>query len=476
LDQSADRRKRRAGDGSPAWGEEVVLEVGCGDGAGLGVGCDREAVVGVACGGERALEVIVVGAGVSGCACAAGLASAGLRVTLVNSAMDRVGLPAYGPDVICAQGDWQRAETVLQALPVPLRQVWYGAASTPSRNRRILNVDRRKVSLESKRILERMPGLQFRQGFVTDIRLLRRDAGRRDVTTQGSAIAGNEDGRRVEVETIFGEVFQADAVVIAVGLTLGARSTAGDEHVQGGRYGEPDSEGLRAALENLGAEFRRTTIRVGPRVSAKTARALGWLREGDSDVLAEVDGWDRQSAGGEIDRPGLSEDVLVPLLRQQSDCDWPEGYPPSPHSDASLCVASMVYGLESPALSPDGVATGEVYVGVDGGLEQGMHRVTGNGVPPIASRLPMTVVGMVVKDLGQAGRMLLDGVRAPIWVIGRAAGASDYLDSLSSGLKAASDIAQVVKAEEARSAEIDDACRASGAERAGDLPRLRTSK
>ena len=43
--------------------------------------------------------VIVVGAGVSGTACAAALAGFGTRVIIVNSALDVVGLPAYGPAV-----------------------------------------------------------------------------------------------------------------------------------------------------------------------------------------------------------------------------------------------------------------------------------------------------------------------------------------------------------------------------------------
>ena len=114
--------------------------------------------------------MIVVGAGVSGCACAAALASAGLHVTLMNSAMDSVGLPAYGPDLIGSGEGWGGIEETMAALPLPLRGVWLEAAARPASGEAILNIDRRKVSVETKRALERIPGLEFRQGLVTDAR------------------------------------------------------------------------------------------------------------------------------------------------------------------------------------------------------------------------------------------------------------------------------------------------------------------
>ena len=97
---------------------------------------------------------------------------AGLRITVMNSAMDRVGLPAYGPDLIGQNGGWQQLHETLQGLPAPLRAVWLQAATMPASGEAILNADRRRISIETKRVLEGIPGLQFRQGLVTDLRVL----------------------------------------------------------------------------------------------------------------------------------------------------------------------------------------------------------------------------------------------------------------------------------------------------------------
>ncbi len=201
-------------------------------------------------GGAHSPTVIVVGAGVSGCACAAELASAGLQVTLINSAMDRVGLPAYGPDMI-GEGRGHQAEEALRGLPLSLRSVWLQAAMMPASGEAILNIDRRKISIETKRALEEIPGLGFRQGFVTDLRLV---------------------GRRVEVETIFGEVFEADAVVVAVGLSLGGRIDTGSD----GRAGRPVwGAGLRGAAGRARSDGRG----VPGNVFGSRAASIGAKRE-----------------------------------------------------------------------------------------------------------------------------------------------------------------------------------------------------
>ena len=54
----------------------------------------------------------------------------GLRVTLMNSALDAVGLPGYGPDVAGARG-WAEIEETMAALPAVLRGVWLDAAAVP---------------------------------------------------------------------------------------------------------------------------------------------------------------------------------------------------------------------------------------------------------------------------------------------------------------------------------------------------------
>lgn len=293
-------------------------------------------------------RVVVVGAGVSGCACAATLAAAGFRVTVLNSALDAVGLPAYGPDLVCEEEGLGRVLATLWSLPAPLKEVWLRAAAVgqpraavgqpwlgserdsgrlatgvrerltvsfgdgvcggaelgPEGNRLgpgeevggdlglashahsggrpgltsdggpdrdtcpdlatdlgeglrgvslgglFLNVDRRLVSIETKRLLETMSGLEFRQGLVSNLHVEKREG--RDC---------------VVLETVFGEVLEAEAVVLAVGLSLGGRVQIGEDRLAGGRYGETPSDGLLEALGRYGVEFNAVTVQVGARLS-----------------------------------------------------------------------------------------------------------------------------------------------------------------------------------------------------------------
>ena len=75
----------------------------------------------------------------------------------------------------------------------------------------------------TKRALEWLPGLEFRQGLVNDVRMRAKEHVR-GCGGSGEEEPGGGVGRtRVTVETVFGEMFEADTVVLAVGLGLGGR-------------------------------------------------------------------------------------------------------------------------------------------------------------------------------------------------------------------------------------------------------------
>jgi hypothetical protein len=329
--------------------------------------------------------------------------------------------------------------------------VWLESAAMPAGGAPIVNIDRRKISIETKRMLERMPGLQFRQGFVTDLRL--RDdgvqpSGLGSIGQPGGnasepGMAGRSSLRRVEVETIFGEVFEADAVVVAVGLSLGGSTAVGGDTVHGGRYGEPSSEGLLQALQRLGAELGEAHLEVGGRVSGRHAGERDWL---GGHVGSEG------ASRGQTEAVGPREEVLEPALPDAPTVSWPSGYPPAPHRQTDLTCDRMIvedrladFGGKTsfPVLSPDGGATFEMYVAPDGAFAEKMA-VTGQDAEAIASRMPLTVSGMTVAGLGDAGRMHVHGRPTTGWVVGRAAGAPDYVASLVSGMRAASEIVAVV--------------------------------
>jgi hypothetical protein len=345
----------------------------------------------------------------------------------MNSAMDRVGLPAYGPDLteLVNDGDRQTLDRVVGALPSPLREVWRDALLASTDGAAVLNVDRRRVSVETKRLLERIPGLQFRQGFVVDLRVVETETG----------------NRGAQVETVFGETFQADAVVVAVGLSLGAQTLAGTGATPGGRYGEPSSEGLEAALESLGATFEETLLEIGPRVAtgsvprgAHAAGALGQFRSPAGD---------------------LREERLEPLAAQAFGEPWPEDYPPAPHRDRSLRETWIlmdtgqgedgVPGPRTPVISPDGATTGELYIAPCTPATTAIQADSEEATGLMATRLDATVRALRVLDLTEDGRLTTSAGPSPVWLIGRCAGATDYRESLLSGIHAAEGLIGVLR-------------------------------
>ncbi len=439
-------------------------------------------------------EVIVVGAGVSGCTCAAALANAGVRVLLLNGAMDRVCLPAYGPDLIDNAGESGRLERWIAELPSPLGEVWSGAALRPVDGGTVLNVDRRRVSVESKRLLEKTPGLRFRQGFVVDVRPSGEElrngkdvhSGQKvhsaDELRNGEHLRNSQDlhsregrsgerpPRRVAVETAFGEVFEADAVVVAAGLSLGARSESGEESVEGGRYGEPASNGLLGGLVRLGVKFEETVLEVGPRVAAtrepvrvadraagseagQTGRPIG---DGGNECSERQKAAARPLIEAVLPIQGLVEDLVL-VSGNPGRSAWPADYPSAPHMDPGLRARQMVLsvtgseereglpgGGPTPLLSPDGGETVEFYVAAKGrSILQRLDEVSVGG-QFVGTRVPTVIRALRAIGLTPRGRVASGENAVPIWITGRAGGASGYVGSLESGLRCAADIAKVL--------------------------------
>ena len=194
-------------------------------------------------------RVVVVGAGVSGCACAVALADLGVAVTLVSSALDIVGLPGYGPDVwIADQDSWA-------LVPLRLRDVWERGAYAPDDDTPLIVIDRRAVSLETKRLLEGLALVDLRQGLVVDVRPV-------------------SDGAGIEVLTAFGDVVDGAACVLAVGLGLRGRVTEGERQLAGARYGEVAAEALLRGPGRSGDTVSRGRPRGGE--TLRDDKSNGW--------------------------------------------------------------------------------------------------------------------------------------------------------------------------------------------------------
>ena len=397
----------------------------------------------------------VVGAGISGCACAAVLACEGVRVLVLNSALDAVGVPGYGPDLLAGEGGWEEIKQTLAALPPVLRAVWLGAASVPADGAAVLNVDRRTVGIETKRALERLDGLEFRQGLVTGI----------NATPGEEGGSGDANHGRLVLETAFGESIEADAVVLAIGLGLGGRVTVGSDELPGGRYGEIPANGLREALERMGATFRDVDTEVGPRFLHGAGRGLVQLTDvpgsrAAQKIVAAPAFWEslgevqngNESNGNVGNRPGRGNGRGT---RDGRAGAWPEAYPPAAHWTETLrgdeiVLAETEEGVAVPLLSPDGLATAEVYLSPRGaglaGLEDQEPISPGAPTQMTASRPGQTIRGLAVASLDARGRLALQLCWKPrIWVAGRAAGAAGYLDSLRSGVCVGREVARILR-------------------------------
>lgn len=344
----------------------------------------------------RCHRVVVVGAGVSGCACAVALAEAGVAVTLVGSALDVIGLPGYGPDVWITDPDWWAR------VPRCLSDVWERGAYTPDDGTPLLVIDRRAVSLETKRLLESLALVDLRQGLVVDV-------------------VPGRDHPGVEVHTAFGDIVEGAACVLAVGLGLGGRVTEGERQLSGARYGEVAADALYEALGARGVRFREVEREVGERS----------VRRGSAGVISGC-----VPAGSRV----------VPLLRAAVPTPLETGLPgerlvlsPGPYdvdmpgvAVAEMCSSGRL-GEPVAGMFPDGAATGEWYrsPGYEGCPDSRGQTV----------RLAHRVSGQVIVSADANG--LLEGHEST-WVVGQAAGAGTYLDSLASGARVACVVAGVV--------------------------------
>lgn len=381
--------------------------------------------------------VLVVGGGISGCACAAALAARGIAVTVVSSALDTVGLPGYGPEVVAGPEGLPRVLRVVEALPAVLREVWVESAVVPEGRAEFVAVDRRMLSVETKRALEQMPGLRLRQALVVGLHW---------VGEESAGIDRSSGSCSVVLNTAFGEEIGGDAVVIAAGLALGGGLSSGDAVLAGGRYDETPGEGLMGALEELGAVFEEVTVEVGP-----------WFPEGHLRVPpGDKEAWTEEGAKAVEALPlraalgfGVGDGQGYETSGRREVRKWPQEAPPAPNWSEHLRPRGMVVrqaegGRRGPLLSPDGRATGEVHLW-QGMSQARMPLALGGGgdedAGSVASRMGHRVEGVRVANAGPRGRVRGDAESAGrLWVAGRAGGACGYLESLLSGVEVAEDI------------------------------------
>ncbi|GAB4251534.1 MAG: hypothetical protein Kow00122_09240 [Thermoleophilia bacterium] len=359
--------------------------------------------------------VIVVGAGVSGCACALALAERGVSVILVGSALDNVGLPSYGPLLHLDAGP------ASEVLPRRLRDVWERWSWEPADGSPFRVIDRRAVSLEMKQLIEGYAPIRLRQGLVTAVR-----APGKDGATGG--------GPAVKVETAFGEMLEGVACVLAVGLGFHGRIRVGGQVLEGGRYGEVSADALARCLADGGLCFRQVERAVGARVALQGEPHVSGTRRVRLRPVRPASGTGEEGC----DHGGAPP---LPPVPGRKGVDVPLG----PHEERR---AAALFAFVGPTRScagghetagsagdrkcvvvPDGLATGEWYVSSCCGEWRG-----GGVVTRPAHRVSASVVAGAARDGSLPG---FPGV----WVVGQAAGAVEYMESMESGVRAAATVA-----------------------------------